>query len=292
MYRVLGVLALVGCNDPALATDRAAIRGGTTDTGDPAVAALSLTGVDAYCTATLISTHTLLTAGHCDLELAEADFGDMSIDIAMTVVHPQSTGEGKPYDLALMKLAWDPAGITPLALSGSAPEVGRTVRHIGFGVTDDSTGEGGGVKRTVTYPIDRIDNMLVYSGAPGQETCVGDSGGPGLVKTASGGEVIAMVVSDGPDCQLSQDGWDNRVDLVRDWIVTTTSSWDAPPTFDPGGSGGSGGSGGGGSDGNGGSGSSGGGAAPEGGCATTDASAGGLAVLVLALRRRRRWRSS
>ena len=286
MFRCL-VVVLAGCALPSLSTERAAIRGGVTDGGDPAVVSLSVLGVEA-CTAILISTHTLLTAGHCDLDLAAADFGDASIDIAMTVVHPQSTGEGTPYDLALMKLASDP-GIAPLALSGSAPEVGRPVRHVGFGVTDDSTGDGGGVKRTVTYLIHRIDGMLVYSGAPGEETCVGDSGGPGLVTTTSGAEVVAMVVSDGPDCQLSQDGWDNRVDLVRDWIVATTSSWDAPPTFDMGSSGsGSSGSG---------SGSDGGGDAPgassgsaSGGCATTDASASGLSVLIVALRRRRRSR--
>jgi MYXO-CTERM domain-containing protein len=49
--------------------------------------------------------------------------------------------------------------------------------------------------------------------------------------TGSGGELLVGVVSDGPDCQLSQDGWDDRVDRVKDWIVQTVSAWDAPPSF-------------------------------------------------------------
>jgi hypothetical protein len=131
-------------------------------------------------------------------------------------------------------------------------DVGRTLRHIGFGVTDDSTGAGGGTKRTVSYPLHRIDAMLIYSGDAGKQTCSGDSGGPALMTTGQGSELLVGVVSDGPACQLSQDGWDNRVDLVKDWIVQTVSAWDAPPSFDEvsGGTGG-GGTGGGGTGGGG-----------------------------------------
>jgi hypothetical protein len=107
--------------------------------------------------------------------------------------------------------------------------------------------------------------MLIYSGDAGKQTCGGDSGGPALMTTGQGSELLVGVVSDGPDCQLSQDGWDNRVDLVKDWIVQTVSAWDAPPSFDEvsGGTGGSGtggsgtGGGGTGGDGTGGSGSAG-----------------------------------
>ncbi len=133
-----------------------------------------------------------------------------------------------------MKLAADPAGIAPVAVD-HAPladgDVGRTLRHVGFGVTDDATGDGVGTKRTVSYPLHRIDAMLIYSGAPGQQTCDGDSGGPALMTTRQGSELLVAVVSDGPDCQLSQDGWDDRVDLVKDWIIQTVSAWDAPPSF-------------------------------------------------------------
>jgi V8-like Glu-specific endopeptidase len=240
----VAALALAGCAAPGLSTTESAIRGGSVDDADPAVAALSVLGLFSYCTATLISHHTVLTAGHCDLDgldVIEADFGTQSdapaqsIDVVAVKLHPMYTAEGKPYDLAVMKLAADPAGIAPVALN-DAPladaDVGRTLRHVGFGVTDDSTGAGGGTKRTVSYPLHRIDAMLIYSGDAGKQTCDGDSGGPALMTTGQGSELMVGVVSDGPDCQLSQDGWDNRVDLVKDWIVQTVSAWDAPPSFD------------------------------------------------------------
>lgn len=222
-----------------VATSEHEIRGGVVDEADPAVAALSIAGLYPYCTATLIAPHTLLTAGHCDLVGAEAEFGaqadspSQSISIADVKVHPMYTGEGELYDLALMKLESDPAGIAPVQLNDTpltSNDVGREVRHVGFGVTDDATSEGGGTKRTVTYPINRVDPVLIYSGASGKQTCSGDSGGPAFMQL-EGTEVVVGVVSDGPDCNLSQDGWDGRVDVVKDWIVETVSAWDAPPSF-------------------------------------------------------------
>ena len=232
-------LCLAACTVPIESTETSAIRGGATDDGDPGVAALSVLGVYSYCTATLIAPKTILTAGHCVLSGMEADFGTdasnptQAIDVKTTVRHPMYSAEGAPYDFALMELASPPTNIAPVALDGAAlgsADVGRTIRHVGFGVTDDSTSAGGGARRTVSYTINKIDGMLVYSGAPGEQTCTGDSGGPGLVMSDAG-EVIATVTSDGPDCQLSQDGWDDRVDLVQDWIVATVSMWDTPPTF-------------------------------------------------------------
>ncbi|HEY0254084.1 MAG TPA: MYXO-CTERM sorting domain-containing protein, partial [Kofleriaceae bacterium] len=73
--------------------------------------------------------------------------------------------------------------------------------------------------------LNTIDDVLIYSGAPDQQTCSADSGAPGFM-TFAGHEVIAGVVSDGPNCDLSQDGWDDRVDVVTDWIDQTTSAWE------------------------------------------------------------------
>jgi hypothetical protein len=298
-------LALTACAVPEPSVEESAIRGGTVDDGDPAVVALSVFGLYSACTATLISHHTLLTAGHCDLSGLEAELGGnadsptQSIDITRTVVHPMFTAEGKPYDLAVMQLASDPAGIAPIVLN-DAPlgdrDVGRMMRHVGFGATDDATGDGSGIKRTVSYALNRIDGMLVYSGAAGKQSCVGDSGGPGLVM-AGGAEVLVSVVSDGPDCQLSQDGWDDRVDMVKDWIVETVSGWDAPPTFGtvsdggggtgPGGGpghgsgGGSGNRPGGGSDGAGSGGAGGGRSTVTSGCAAATDGSGGSALWLL-----------
>jgi hypothetical protein len=247
---------MTGCAEPpTLGSAASEIRGGTSDDGDPAVGAISVLGLYSYCTATLIAPHTVLTAGHCNLDGMEVDFGadsdspTQAIDVTDVKVHPMYTGEGKPFDVAVMKLKSDAQGITPLVLNATpvtADQVGQMIRHVGFGVTDDATDDGGGIKRTVSYPISKLDGMLLYSGAPGEQTCTGDSGGPGLMALpGQTGEAIVGVVSDGPDCQLSQDGWDDRVDAVIDWVMSTVSAWDAPPTVVGGdGSGGSSGSGG------------------------------------------------
>ena len=234
------VLLVAGCAPPKLATSESAVRGGVDDPGDPAVAALVTTSE--HCTATLIAPHTVLTAGHCNIIGLTANFGlnasspSQKIAIAAVSVHPMFTGSGKPYDFALMKLASDPIAITPVRLNDtplSTADVGQVMRHVGFGVTDDSSGVGRGTKRTVEYPLNRVDSILIYSGAPGKQTCGGDSGGPGFMALQMT-ELLVGIVSDGPNCNLSQDGWDDRVDMVKDWIVQTVSGWDAPPSFGPG----------------------------------------------------------
>lgn len=288
LRRTLLMAALTGsaCTTETLATSADAIRGGDADASDPAVAALSIEGLYQYCTATLIAPHTLLTAGHCDLIGAEAELGAdadsplQSISVVDVKDHPMYGGEGKPYDFALMKLESDPVGIAPVLLADApltANDIGRDIRHVGFGVTDDSTEEGGGTKRTVIYPLNRVEDVLIYSGAPGKQTCSGDSGGPAFMKRDTQ-EVLVGVVSDGPDCQLSQDGWDDRVDVVKDWIVETVSAWDAPPSFGTAGS-----------DDPGGSDDDPTGSAPMGGCTTGAPTTPwvGLAVVCLLLRRRR-----
>ena len=241
---IAAVVLAAGCTTPTLATIESPSGGGTTDDGDPEVVALSILGLYSYCSATLIAPHTLLTAGHCNLVGMEADFGTQadsptqSIGVSDVSVHPMYSGEGKPYDFALMKLGSDPVGITPAVLDGTSltdADVGQTIRHVGYGVTDDSTSAGGGTRRTVSYPLNRIDSILIYSGAAGEQTCTGHSGGPGFMKLEGQAmETLVGVVSDGPNCDLSEDGWDDRVDLVQDWIVQTVSAWDAPPTFDDG----------------------------------------------------------
>jgi hypothetical protein len=106
--------------------------------------------------------------------------------------------------------------------------VGTTIiRHVGFGVSNEATKAGAGHKRTVSYPMTRITDVLVYSGAPGKQTCDNDSGAPGLVRDPDGIERIAGVVSDGPSCH--EDGWDGRADLgaLQSFVADTRASWDS-----------------------------------------------------------------
>ena len=89
--------------------------------------------------------------------------------------------------------------------------MGAPIRHVGFGINEEAAGTGLGTKRQATYPITEVDPLIVSSNGPGQQTCIGDSGGPGFL-TRSGVEQVAAVVSDGPNCHDA--GWDGRVDVA------------------------------------------------------------------------------
>ena len=219
---------------------RQAVVGGIADPGDPAVVAFLGGGLQT-CSGSLVGPAAVLTAGHCAHALGDVPytvaFGSdsshptQSVAVAEQVLHPQYTGEGQGYDFALLHLAEPVASVAPLSLATTpltATDVGTAIRHVGFGVSDPATGEGAGTKRQVTYPITQVDPLVVWSGAAGEQTCTGDSGGPGFI-TRGGVEQLAAVVSDGPDCYDA--GWDGRVDGVAPWIEITIAGWipDAGP---------------------------------------------------------------
>jgi secreted trypsin-like serine protease len=241
------LLALAGCGGaPAqLSAVSQAIVGGTDDADDPAVVALLAAGYCA-CSGTLVSPTAVLTAGHCADLLGpavqyEVAFGSdvahpsQKVAVSEQVAHPQYTTMGAPFDAALLRLARPVTNVTPVAVGTSAltaADVGVTVRHVGIGVADEAAGTGRGVKRQVSYPITQVEPQLVWSGGPGQQTCLGDSGGPALM-TRGGGEELVGITSDGPNCH--DPGWDTRADTVADWVSTTVAAWapDAGPAPTP-----------------------------------------------------------
>lgn len=211
------------------------IVGGADDPSDPAVVAFVEAGYPA-CTGTLVAPVAVLTAGHCANGIGastqyEVVFGsDAShptrrVKVAEQLLHPRYTAMGAPYDFALLRLAEPVLDVAPVVL-GAAPlsgaDVGAPIRHVGFGVSDEAAGTGRGIKRTATFPITEVDPLIVWSVGLGMQTCLGDSGGPGLVQR-DGGEVLVGVVSDGPNCHDA--GWDGRVDVARDWIDATLTAW-------------------------------------------------------------------
>jgi secreted trypsin-like serine protease len=238
-------LAAFGCGEtraPSLAVSRAPIVGGDLDVGDPAVVALAADTL-VLCSGTLVAPRSVLTAGHCAAPLgegvpyfalfgADASHPTQRIRLGRQVVHPSYTGEGNPFDLAVVELTVASAvAPVPLASAELAPEdVGRTLRHVGFGVSDEVTNEGRGLKRQVSYPLNRLEPQQIWSGAPGKQTCSGASGGPALLVSPAGVEELVAVVSDGPSCH--EDGADARVDTVGAWVRDTFAAWE--PSADAG----------------------------------------------------------
>ena len=239
--------ALAGCAadsaDPGEneVADEEPIVGGELDKTDPAVVAINveLTGM-AVCTGTLIAPDVVLTAGHCPMShiwirqgSSVRGLGWLShTGVKDHAKHPRFSGEGKRYDVALLRLANKLGKVRPLPLSEeplSKADIGAEIRHVGFGTTGDDWSyvkniATAGLKRDVTYPITNVDRFFLWSGAPGKQTCVFDSGGPAL-RTVHGVERIIGVVSAGRDCH--SDGWDTRVDRrdILSWIDATLKAW-------------------------------------------------------------------
>jgi secreted trypsin-like serine protease len=250
--RALAAAVLLGaCASPSSSSveveGRAAqaIVGGTETSGDPAVVSVDI-GVVSACSGVLIAKDTVLTAGHCAIDDVlldtpgvtivfgsdENDVGARTIDVKAWQRHPKYTAAGAGYDVALLTLDRDVTDVVPIGLVDvkvTDPPVGTLVRHVGYGENDEAKGTGQGIKRTATYPITKVDPLLVWSGAPGLQTCDGDSGGPALIKVGASEKILA-VVSDGPNCHT--DGADARVDVaeVHDWIVTTAKLPVTPPS--------------------------------------------------------------
>jgi len=239
------VLLLAACGEAPVWSRTDAIVGGVDDADDPAVVSVTVAGFPA-CSGTLVSPTAVLTAGHCanllgSLASTEVRFGRDAVKSTKRVVvgeqrtHPGYTAEGAPWDFAMLQLTKPVTDVAPLPLGTQAltdGDVGAPIRHVGYGISDERARTGGGFKRQVTFPITRVEPLVVWSVGPGEQTCDGDSGGPGLL-SRSGQEQLIAVVSNGPDC--ADAGWDGRVDVVADWVNSTASEWarDAGPASHP-----------------------------------------------------------
>lgn len=228
-------------SDATTSSVESEIVGGTLANGHPAVVAIAMQG-QGFCTGTLISPQTILTAGHCVMEGSnfQAVFGSRidqaqkAVEIEGFVRHPGfSTTQGMPVnDIAVAKLAEPVTDIQPIGIIQdeiAADEVGESIRHVGFGLTSASERKSGntfGVKRQVTFPIRELAESQLEAGADGKQTCMGDSGGPGLmVRPGSNEEKVVGVVSFG-DAECLRGGVDTRVDFFREWVETTSAQWE------------------------------------------------------------------
>ncbi len=215
------------------------IIGGVVDNGDPAVIAFAENG-SALCTATLIGRLTVLTAAHCvDGVRANAQlsvqFGTVAaqatrtIAVTQVVRDPRYNNQQLGHDVGLLRLATPvtdvpivPINTTPLV----AADIGKNLRHVGYGVTDGRAQTGFGTKRQVTLPIRQVNSLELESGAAGRQTCNGDSGGPALMVTAGHTAERVIGITSYGDQNCVQTGFDTRVDTVVDYIRTTAAAWE------------------------------------------------------------------
>lgn len=225
------------------------IIGGTLDGNDPAVVAFiaEQNGYGGqFCTGTLIAPQTVLTAGHCYYAEGTTGFTywvgfgadgnnpQAYKQVVQQVRHPQYNATGAlENDVAVLKLDSPVTGITPIAInttSLSTADIGKNVRHVGYGVYTFQNGQpvSDSKKRSVDTPLRQVGATQIESGATGKQTCQGDSGGPGfMITSGSAAERVAGIVSYG-DQYCQQQGVDTRVDAFASWITSTYNQWEAP----------------------------------------------------------------
>lgn len=233
---VLPTLAAAGGGKLVTPTPTAPIYGGeiVADCGWP-----TTVEVDG-CTGTLVHPEIVITAAHCVLTPGAntpINFGENWSASARTVTaqcqpHPEyNDGDSFGRDIAFCRLT-TPVDDVPLVpvLMGCGTQAltgGQEVAVVGFGVADDSAGDG--PKRQVFTTINSMADDEAFVGGGGKDSCQGDSGGPVYMPMADGSWRVFGITSYGGDC--GGGGYYSLMHVGVPWIEQT-SGVDITPCHD------------------------------------------------------------
>ncbi|MEZ4399739.1 MAG: S1 family peptidase [Kofleriaceae bacterium] len=251
------LLGTAGCGEPPpLGQAPAPIVNGVTDLNHRYVVGVGGT-TQAFCTGTVVSRRTVVTAGHCiggvrNIFVGPSVTGGAAtrVPVIEEVRHPRYRAlpnDNATYDLGLLHLGADaPVQAAPLfrdTLTNTPRFLGPALVFVGYGATSGG-GAGFGIKRATTFPIKIVGPAVVGGSYPapddltaelfyylgtdtmGRNTCNGDSGGPAFF-VEHGVEHLIGVTSSG-DAACTLDGADQRTDLpfVTDFIQPYLDAWE------------------------------------------------------------------
>lgn len=222
-----GCLALTGCVAPVGSRD-AAIVGGA-PTGDYAEVVALLYDGEYHCSAVLISSIDVVTAGHCIYGF-ENDLGPLSLafgpdpaqptaerDVLSVIVHPEYATTPS-HDLAVVR--FNPAVQTPEAVVSGDPlddvALPLDLTLVGFG-HPDGTQQGPHVRRAVDVPLSELTSTALRWDEIGAGTCHGDSGGAAFADLGEGYVLVGVHSEGDPEC--SGRGSAVRTDVFFDFVT-------------------------------------------------------------------------
>ena len=188
------------------------------------------------CTATLIGTHTLLTAAHCvakvngSLTATFPKTGDViygkRAEMHGSYDPSQDNEANSQFDVAVVELERDVA-LEPARIATTAPVEGQKITLVGYGITSRGADDFG----TLHSGTNTIENVAAYTyeikGASDSDAnvCGGDSGGPDF--STIGGIDYIVGVHSRANCDAMLWGYDlagaltTRADSAVSFIRTT-----------------------------------------------------------------------
>jgi hypothetical protein len=237
-FAVAGLL--LGCDDggeenscrglDGLGRGEGALFGAKADAGGPSgegvVALLSPVGSRGaqLCSGALIAPNAVLTARHC---VEQRPAASASVVLGPSLQRPEGTlrvdqfiyDEERDLAVVVIKPEFADSRAPALPLVGSDEiNVGDQATLAGFGVDEDGNV---GERRFVNEPIVAVDDeLLTVDGGGKSGACMGDSGGPLLLRAASGELRVAGVLSVGSASCNELDVY-QRIAPVADWLNDT-----------------------------------------------------------------------
>jgi secreted trypsin-like serine protease len=200
------------------------------------------------CTGVVVAPRLVITAGHCTIGRTPDELivgvGPKSrtptatLKVASVHTLPRyrylRADDLRGLDLGALVLV-DDAPVAPIAISRTAPAT--TAVAVGFGQTSTDP-ETRGSRTSGTVPIVAACSTLLTFGDATTNACHGDSGGPLLVKDASGLERVAAIVSygteacDAPTHAVRLDAYAAWIDRVAAGAPDDTCATCPPPGDD------------------------------------------------------------
>lgn len=183
------------------------------------------------CTGSLIRPDWLVTARHClDIERLAIE---LRIGAEVRTLEARDVKSHPELDVALVLVApalgeEDP--VRPFALEKTPVDqrwLGERAELAGFGIAEE-----GRLPTEPRYAVEAIreigDDTLVVDGRGRSGACLGDSGGPLLVRNERGRPAILGILSAGSANCLQRDTY-VRIDRVAEWIETIAGPEDSDP---------------------------------------------------------------